>query len=310
MPSENPSTSRNWGADSALNQTPPVSTFNLDGPTRAIDRRIHAFRPDIADVALAGTLFAPHYAAPMPRAAAAAAFMRSAPSASAEAVSQLLPGEGFAALEITAGWAWGYSLHDHYVGYIEVAHLCDPVAPTHRVSVREALIFSEASIKAPIAGTRPIGSRLCGAVEGNFLKIDGGFVHMRHVAPVDDLAADPVAVAELCLGMPYLWGGRGGDGIDCSGLVQIALAAAGHSAPRDTDMQRQEIGFALDEHAPLRRGDIVSFPGHVGLMVDEERLIHANAHWMAVVIEPLADVVARLKPNHDRPILSRRRLTA
>jgi len=261
-------------------------------------------------VALAGTLFAPHYAAPMPRAALATAFLRSAPSESAEAVSQLLPGEGFAALEITAGWAWGYSLHDHYVGYVEVAHLGEPITPTHRVSVREALVFADASIKAPLVATLPIGSRMNGAVEGSFLKTDLGHVHMRHLMGIDELAADPVAVAELCLGMPYLWGGRGGDGIDCSGLVQLALAEAGHSAPRDTDMQRHHIGVELADDEPLRRGDIISFPGHVGLMVDADRLIHANAHWMAVVIEPLADLVARLQPNHDRPILSRRRLTA
>lgn len=310
MPSENPSTSRSWGADDAPSQNPPVSTFNLDGPTRAIDRRINAFRPDIADVALAGTLFAPHYAAPMPRAATATTYMRSAPSALAEVVSQLLPGEGFAALEITAGWAWGYSLHDHYVGYVEVAHLGTPIVPTHRISVREALVFSEASIKAPVVASLPLASRLSGTIEGSFLATDSGYVHMRHVAPIDELAPDPVAVAELCLGMPYLWGGRGGGGIDCSGLVQIALAAAGHGAPRDTDMQRDTIGSALSEGAPLRRGDVISFPGHVGLMIDDSRLIHANAHWMGVVIEPLADVVARLKPNHDRPILSRRRLTA
>jgi cell wall-associated NlpC family hydrolase len=310
MPSENPSTSRSSGADATLSQTPPVSTFALDGPTRAIDKRIHAFRPDIADVALAGTLFAPHYAAPMPRSALATVFMRSAASASAEAVSQLLPGEGFAVLEITAGWAWGYSLHDHYVGYVETAHLGEPIVPTHRISAREALVFADASIKAALVATLPVGARVSGTVEGTFLKTDLGHIHLRHVMAIDELAADPVTVAELCLGMPYLWGGRGGDGIDCSGLVQLALAAAGHSAPRDTDMQRHDIGMELADNEPLRRGDIVSFPGHVGLMVDAERLIHSNAHWMAVVIEPLADVVARLQPNHDRPILSRRRLTA
>ena len=98
--------------------------------------------------------------------------------------------------------------------------------------------------------------------------------------------------------------------MDCSGLVQIALAATGVAAPRDTDMQRESLGDKLPEEARLRRGDIVNFPGHVGLMVDENQLIHANAHWMKVVIEPLADVVARLAPNHDRPILSRRRISS
>ncbi|MFZ5705113.1 MAG: C40 family peptidase [Pseudomonadota bacterium] len=310
MPSENPSTSRRWEADTTAGHTPPLSTFSLAGPTQLIDKRVNACRPDIADVALAGRLFAPHYAAPLIRSATATAFMRQAPSNAAEAVSQLLPGEGFAALEIASGWAWGYSLHDHYVGYVLADLLGPPTEPTHRVSVREALVFADASIKSPVTASLPLSACIQGTVDGSFLRTEQGFIHLRHLAPVGDCVPDPVEVAELCLGMPYLWGGRGGGGIDCSGLVQIALAAAGHAAPRDTDMQRDTIGSSLPEDAPLMRGDVISFPGHVGLMVDDSRLIHANAHWMGVVIEPLADVVARLKPNHDRPILSRRRLAS
>ena len=123
------------------------------------------------------------------------------------------------------------------------------------------------------------------------------------------LFRSPVAVAEAFLGAPYRWGGRGGAGIDCSGLVQVALGACGIAVTGDTDMQREAPGDLLPVEARLLRGDIVHFPGHVGLMVDEERLIHANAHWMAVIIEPLADVVARLTPKYDRPILCRRRIT-
>lgn len=288
----------------------PPASFRLDGPTARLDPRVSAYRPDIADVALAGTLFAPHYAAPMPRIASGAPAMRSRPDDGAEAVSQLLPGEDFAILDIAGGWAWGFSLHDHYVGYVRAESLIAPVAPTHKVCVREALVFAGPSIKSPLLATLPFGARIAGEVSDAFLAAAGGFVHRRHVAPIEDSAADPIAVAELFLGMPYLWGGRGADGIDCSGLVQAALGACGIAAPRDTDMQREALGTALPEEARLRRGDIVNFPGHVGLMVDEDRLIHANAHWMSVVVEPLADVVARLQPNHDRPILSRRRIEA
>jgi len=275
-----------------------------------LDPRTSAYRPDIADVALAGTLFAPHYAAPMLRMAGVAMPMRSAPDDGAEAVSQLLPGEEFAVIDIAAGWAWGFSLHDHYVGYVAIDRLVAPVRPTHRVGVREALVFADASIKSPLVGTLPFGARITGETVDNFLRTPDGYVHQRHVAAVENSAADPVAVAELFLGMPYLWGGRGADGIDCSGLVQTAMAACGIAAPRDTDMQRETLGTPLSEGARLRRGDIVNFPGHVGLMVDEDRLIHANAHWMSVVIEPLADVVARLSPHHDRPISSRRRIAS
>lgn len=308
MPSENPSISRRFAADVSGGRT-PAAAFHLDGPTRRLDPRVNAYRPDIADVALAGTLFAPHYAAPMPSMAGAApAMMRKAPSHDAEAVSQLLPGEEFAILDLAGGWAWGFSVHDHYVGYVDARLLAPVVAATHRVTVREALLFATPSIKAPVRATLPFGARLTGEMRDGFLATDDGFVHGRHVAAIETAATDPVTVAEGLIGAPYLWGGRGADGIDCSGLVQAALAACGIDAPRDTDMQREALGTALPEEARLRRGDIVNFPGHVGLMVDEDRLIHANAHWMSVVIEPLTDVVARLKPNHDRPILSRRRL--
>jgi cell wall-associated NlpC family hydrolase len=306
MPSENPSISRRFAADSSGSR--PAAAFHLDGPTRILDPRVNAYRRDIADVALAGTLFAPHYAAPMASMGGSTAMMLKAPGHDAEAVSQLLPGEEFAVLDLAGGWAWGFSLHDHYVGYVDARLLAPITAPTHRVSAREALIFAGPSIKTPMRGTLPFGARLTGEIQDGFLATDDGFVHARHIVAVDDLSDDPVAVAETLIGAPYLWGGRGGDGIDCSGLVQAALAACGIAAPRDTDMQRETLGTLLPEEARLRRGDIVNFPGHVGLMVDEDRLIHANAHWMAVVVEPLADVVARLLPQYDRPILSRRRL--
>lgn len=309
MRSESPSISRKFAPDGIAGGRIPVAAFHLDGPTRRLDPRTNAYRADIADVALAGTLFAPHYAAPMPRMASVAAMMRRSAGHQAEAVSQILPGEIFAALDVAGGWAWGYSLHDHYVGYVPAAALGDLVEPTHRVTAREALIFAGPSIKSPAIGTLPYGARIMGAMGDVFLECDGGFVHGRHVAPIAELAADPVAVAEAFVGMPYLWGGRGADGVDCSGLVQAALAACGIAAPRDTDMQRETLGDALPEEARLRRGDIISFPGHVGLMADDTNLLHANAHWMSVVIEPLAEVVARLQPNHDRPIIGRRRLS-
>jgi len=311
MPSENPSISRRHAAELIAEggRTPPAS-FRLAGPTARLDPRVSAYRADIADVALAGTLFAPHYAAPMPRMAGATQMMRNRPDHTAEAVSQLLPGEEFAVLDIAAGWAWGFSFHDHYVGYVRADALVAPVAPTHKVSGRGGLVFAGPSIKAPLLATLPFGARVGGEMGDSFLATAGGYIHRRHLAAIEDIAADPVAVAEQFVGMPYLWGGRGADGIDCSGLVQVALGACGVAAPRDTDMQRETLGTLLPEEARLRRGDIVNFPGHVGLMVDEDHIIHANAHWMSVVIEPLADLVARLAPNHDRPILSRRRIAA
>ncbi|PTQ08622.1 glycoside hydrolase [Sphingomonas oleivorans] len=290
---------------------PPTERFRLDGPTRALDPRVHAVRRDIADIALAGLLFAPHYAQPLPRAcAAASAMLRTAPAEDAEAVSQLLRGERFDVLDIAGGWAWGYCVHDDYVGYVPTDSLSEPAPADHIVTAPSALLFSRPDIKSPVRAVWPVGARFAGIASDAFVETEQGFIHQRHAAPLTTIAADPVTVAESLLGLPYLWGGRGGDGIDCSGLVQQALARTGHAAPRDTDQQRSAIGEEIAEDAPLRRGDLIFFPGHVGLMVDGTRLIHANAHWMAVTVEPLADVVTRLLPNHDRPILARRRITS
>jgi cell wall-associated NlpC family hydrolase len=141
------------------------------------------------------------------------------------------------------------------------------------------------------------------------MRIGEGYVHVRHVAAID-IALDPVDVASSLIGMPYLWGGRGADGIDCSGLVQRAFELAGIDAPRDSDQQREALGEALPDGTPAARGDLVFFPGHVGIMLDGERLVHANAWWMRVVVEPLVDVVERLAPQHSQPVTSRRRILA
>jgi len=279
----------------------------LDGVSRAYDPRITAIRPDLADVAMADLCFAPHYAAPTARRCAVAAVMvRGKPDAAASAVTELLRGETFHMLDARGNWAWGYCGHDHYVGYVPLDALGEPEAISHATTA-PAPLFTAADIKAPIAALLPRRARLAGSVEGDFLATADGFVHIRHLQAVDSYEADWVAVAERYLGAPYVWGGRG-FGVDCSGLVQMVLAACGIAAPRDTDQQADALGTALALDAPLRRGDLVFFPGHVGLMMDEARMIHANAHWMAVTIEPLADVVARLRGEHEQPITTIRRI--
>lgn len=280
----------------------------LDNVSQPYDARVHAIRPDLADVALAGLYFAPHYAAPVPRGVAAPSVpLRAAPDAEAQAVSELLHGETFNMLDSRSGWAWGYCGHDHYVGYVPMDALGEPVAATH-VTTAAAPLFAAADIKSPIRALLPASARLAGTVEGAFLPTEAGFVHLRHVRALADAPSDWVAVAERHLGAPYVWGGRGGLGYDCSGLTQTALAACGIAAPRDTDQQAAAVGALLDDHAELRRGDIVFFPGHVGLMADAGRLLHANAYWMAVTIEPLDDVVARLADKHERPITAIKRV--
>lgn len=254
-------------------------------------------------------MFAPHYArAEIQSCTAESVMLRAAPSADARGVSQLVFGEDFAVLDIAAGWAWGRCIHDDYVGYVPADALGPIAAASHIVTAPLALVFADADIKAPVIGRCAMGARVHGQMTGDFLRTETGFIHARHAAPIDTIEADPVAVAERLTGAPYLWGGRGADGIDCSGLVQRAFGLCGLIAPRDSDQQRDGLGRALADDEALMRGDLVFFPGHVGLMVDGDRLIHANAYWMAVKVEPLADVVARLAPTHASPISARRRI--
>lgn len=283
----------------------------LSGVSLRLDHRVHAFRRDLACVKLAGKVIAPHYAlAAAMDCAAGQAPIHGQPRADSATVTELLYGECFDVLEVSGGWAWGRSAHDGYVGYIRSDHL-RPAGPaaTHRISERLGLVFAEASIKAQVVVRLPLGALIHAEAAGDFLKTERGYLHVRHAAELGAPETDPVAVAERLLGAPYGWGGRSQAGVDCSGLVQVALGSCGIAAPRDTDQQREALGQAVDPGSPVERGDLVYFPGHVGIMADGERLLHANAHWMSTVIEPLADVIDRLRPKYDDPVLAVRRVS-
>jgi hypothetical protein len=293
------------------NAPPERIRFKLDGRSVKLDARIHAARGDLADLSLAGILFSAHYARAVELTCiVAGAPLLSAPVVTATAVSELLRGESFHALDVTTDWAWGFCGHDGYVGYVRREALDAHERTNHRVFAGTAPLFSTADIKSPVRDYWPGGALFTGEAEGRFIACAEGYVHERHAVHADALESDWVAVALRYLGLPYVWGGRGHRGIDCSGLVQVALGQCGLKAPRDTDLQREAIGSPLPSDEPLKRGDFVFFPGHVGIMTDGDNLLHANAHWMAVVVEPLADVVARLADDHAEPIISRRRIGA
>lgn len=292
--SEASSPARNAAGPRPSPTRPTPERFRLAGPSALFDRRIHAVRKDVADIALADRVFAPHYALPLLHGCVAATSpVRAAPSQTATAVSELLRGEDFAVVDAIGEWAWGYTPHDGYVGYVGVEALGAPSRPTHVVGSPAGLIFAERSIKAPVVERLPMGARMTVFDrEGDFLRVENGFVHDRHLVALDTPSSDFVEVATRLTGTPYRWGGRSGDGIDCSGLVQLALAFAGTVAPRDSD-QQQALGHAITEAQALRRGDLVFLPGHVAIMADDTHVVHANAHWMRVVTEPLADMLAR-----------------
>lgn len=298
----------------ALHEPAPASfQYALTGPVTTFDPRVTAVRGDLADIALAGRFFAPHYVAPqLRRCAPAITMLRAASAHDAQAVSQLITGEGFALLDSAGDWGWGYCLIDGYCGYVLLNDLVETAAlPTHIVHARAALVFADASIKAPTLDLLPMGAQITVAGEsacGKFWQTGTGFVSKRHARSLAEPGTDPAIFAMQLTGAPYLWGGRSGDGLDCSGLVQLVMALTGHNAPRDSDQQLEALGEFLADDAPVQRGDLVFFPGHVGIMADDTHLIHANAHWMQVVTEPLADVIARFPESTPQPVLARKRI--
>lgn len=269
--------------------------FHLTGPSLALDPRIHAFRKDIADIGLAGQIFAPHYARPLIRGCGSRpAFVRPAADGDREAVTELLPGEDFAVLEYAGGWAWGYCVADHVTGYVEAIALADPVEVTHIVCEKCAPVTPDGRITSTVIAYLPMGARLNGREQGACLTTEYGCVSMSHLRPIGDCESDSLLVAERLLGAPYRAGGRTMDGIDAAGLVQLALALAGLPAPHLIDQQRR-LGVAVPEGAPARRGDLVLTEGGGGLMIDDLLLIHASPAAGRVRVEPAAALGAAIR---------------
>ncbi len=262
------------------------------------DKRLHAWREDLADERLKDRLEAAAYVEGKPaQVIAAVCNVHGAPAADAAQVTQALMGETARVFETRDGWSWVQLDGDGYVGYVREDELAATIeTPTHKVIVQSTLRFSRADIKSQPATFLPLNARLCSVDEENgFLRLKrGGFVYAAHCAGLSHAAPDWVSRAEQFLGTPYLWGGRSVAGIDCSGLMQVSLQAAGRICLRDSDMQEASLGMEFPEGAKLQRGDLIFWKGHVGVMRDATTLLHANAHHLMVVSEPLEEAVARI----------------
>ena len=226
-------------------------------------------------------------------------------------VNQLLFGEFFLALENHDGFFFGQAQRDGYVGYVAITDLttADDDA-THWVIAPATHLYPKPNLKEPASIGLFFGSCVYvnGGNDGYHRIKTGHYVPEQHLTPVAGVFDDPMAVADLFLGTPYLWGGISRWGIDCSGLVQTAFMACGVDCPRDTDQQNETLGEFLHNDDALQRGDLIFWDGHVGMMSNDETLLHANAHHMAVVYEPLAEAEARIHAHEFGPIIARKRV--
>lgn len=282
----------------------------------SLDRRLHAYRDDLADERLRDRVSAANYVAGQSCIiAAATAPIHRSPDRASTMETEALMGEAFTIFETSAGWCWGQLTSDNYVGYMPAEALLpqdQTVVCDSQITVQRTFVYPKAELRDPPLLALSMGARLSinGTAEtrGTAYKLvqlpDGrrGAVIAKHADRLDNPAADWVSQAELFLHVPYLWGGRSSLGLDCSSLVQISRQSAGKTAPRDSDMQGR-MGRQLEltpEFAGLQRGDLIFWPGHVAIMLDASRIIHCNGHHMATEIEPLAQAEARIAAHYGK----------
>jgi cell wall-associated NlpC family hydrolase len=262
------------------------------------DPRITPARPDLAAAHLRGKVEAAQFVeGTEQQVIVGLAPVRKEPSHEAPLVTEALGGERVTIYQTDEeGWAWGQLATVGYVGWLPAAALLAPgPSPTHKVTALRTLVFPGPSIKLPPVDALPLGARVAVAREQESFAVtsSGGFVPMRHLASVANVEPDFVAVAERFVGVPYLWGGKSSLGLDCSGLLQIALTACGIKCPRDSDMQESALGKSANL-AGLQGGDLIFWKGHVAIARGRNSKIHATAFPMAVTIESVAEALARI----------------
>jgi cell wall-associated NlpC family hydrolase len=280
-----------------------------------LDPRVTPWRVDLAAEYLEGKVKAARFAeGRVMEVAVPTAPLRREPRSDAALDTEALKGERVTVYDSNVeGWSWGQLAADHYVGWLPSAALAPAGSPpTHKVAALRTFVFPGSSIKLPPAEALPFGAALniVRMQEGLAVTSSDGYVPAAHLVPIANKEGDFVAVAERFVGAPYLWGGKTALGLDCSGLVQIALSACGLPCPRDSDMQEGALGAPVDHNArsfKFKRGDLIFWSGHVAIARDRDSLVHANAFHMAVAIESAPEAIARILATGSQ-ITSVRRL--
>lgn len=282
-----------------------------------LDRRLNAYRPDLADERLSGKVKASRFTAgTLMQVSASVVDLRAEPRPDSGPQTQIIFGDMVRVFEEQDGWSWVQAERDGYTGYVSAASLEKPGADvTHMVIVPRTFIYPGSDLRYPHTKALSLGSRvrIVGSAETRgtqyALLENGEALIAGHLAPLDQHAADYVSVAETLLHTPYLWGGTSGFGIDCSGIVQLSMWVSGRKALRDSDMQQNTLGDIIEpdaDYSNLQRGDLVFWKGHVAICASPGMLIHASGHTMTVTLEPLNDAIKRIAYLYDLPTLIRR----
>jgi cell wall-associated NlpC family hydrolase len=272
-----------------------------------MDRRTTPANARVAAAELQGVVAAAAYVTGTPSfVAVSVADLLKAPDGPRD--RQLLYGAKVRVLEDHEGWSF-VQASDGYVGYVASAALdANAAAPTHRIIACATHAYERPDFKSPDRLSLPFGAAVAvGRIEDRYAETPLGYIPVVHLGPIAHCFSDPVEVARLHLGTPYLWGGNSAFGLDCSGLVQASLLACGIPCPGDSDMQSAEVGEPIAKDEPLQRGDLIFWKGHVAMMTGPDRMIHANATHMAVVEEDFAEACARIAAKGDGAIIARRR---
>ncbi|KAA9366657.1 NlpC/P60 family protein [Ochrobactrum quorumnocens] len=282
-----------------------------------LDRRLNAYRPDLADERLSGKVEASRFTAgTLMQVSASVVDLRSEPRPDSGPQTQIIFGDMVRVFEEQDGWSWAQAERDGYTGYVSSASLEKPGADaTHMVIVPRTFIYPGSDLRFPHTKALSLGSRvrIVGSAETRgtqyALLENGEALIAGHLASLDQHAPDYVAVAETLLHTPYLWGGTSGFGIDCSGIVQLSMWVSGRKVLRDSDMQQTTLGEIIEpdaNYSSLKRGDLVFWKGHVAICASPDMLIHASGHTMTVTMEPLNDAIKRIAYLYDLPTLIRR----
>lgn len=284
--------------------------------SETLDHRLHAYRADLADSRLKGRVEAARFTDGTPgEVILPVAQLRPRPDAACSIDTEALLGETLTVFDRADGWAWVQLAADGYVGYLREEAIADGTGPTtHVVSVPRSFVYPGPDLRFPHLKVLSMGSRVnvVGAAETRATPYvvldDGSAIIATHLRSISEIATeDAVSVACQFLNTPYLWGGRSGFGIDCSGLVQMALAMTGKPAPRDSDQQATRLGTPIDpDKDGLQRGDLVFWKGHVGFLEDEHTLLHASGATMYVTREPLREAIDRIAKLYSLPTGYRR----